>query len=73
VVYHSVVMQYLTPEAREEFTEAVVTSQVEPRAWLRFEPEGAPFLLRLTTWPGGEERLLARAHPHGYDVRWLTT
>jgi hypothetical protein len=72
VVYHSVVMQYLAPDAREEF-ESVVRAGEAPRAWLRFEPEGEEFVVRLTTWPGGEERLLARAHPHGYDVTWLTT
>jgi hypothetical protein len=73
VVYHSVVMQYLTPEARDEFAAVMAASAVEPRAWLRFEPEGATFVVRLTTWPGGEERKVAVAHPHGYDVRWLTT
>jgi hypothetical protein len=73
VVYHSVVMQYLSEDARAAFREAVESADVEPRAWLRFEPEEADFVLRLTTWPGGEERLLAKAHPHGYDVEWLTT
>lgn len=73
VVYHSVVMQYLAPGARDEFAALMATSGVEPRAWLRFEPEGAEFVVRLTTWPGGEERKVAVAHPHGYDVRWLAT
>ena len=73
VVYHSVVMQYLSPEGREAFAAAVAGAAVEPRAWLRFEPEGDEFVLRLTTWPGGADRVLATAHPHGYDVRWLTT
>jgi hypothetical protein len=27
--------------------------------------------LRLTVWPGGEERLLAASDPYGRDVRWL--
>lgn len=73
VVYHSVVMQYLAPDAREEFVAAVAGAGVTPRAWLRFEPEGADFVVRLTMWPDGTERLLAKAHPHGYDVRWLAT
>jgi hypothetical protein len=30
-----------------------------------------PMDVRLTLWPGGEERLLARAHPHGAAVTWL--
>jgi hypothetical protein len=66
-------MQYLTPAARESFAAAMHESDVSPRAWLRFEPEDDKFVVRLTTWPGGEERLLAVAHPHGYDVSWLTT
>ncbi len=73
VVYHSIVMQYLTPSARESFAAAVREAEVSPRAWLRFEPEDDRFVVRLTTWPGGEERVLAVANPHGYDVSWLTT
>lgn len=74
VVFHSVVMQYLSREAREELRAVVAGADVEPRAWLRYEPEDDDdFVLRLTTWPGGEERLLAKAHAHGYDVEWLTT
>jgi hypothetical protein len=45
-----------------------------PLAWLRFEPRerSAPEAdVRLTTWPGGEERLLATAGYHGQYVRWL--
>ncbi|MDQ6854251.1 MAG: DUF2332 family protein, partial [Actinomycetota bacterium] len=44
-----------------------------PLAWLRLEP--SPDLshaeLRLTTWPGGEERLLARCHYHLGSVHWV--
>lgn len=55
----------------------------EPLAWLRFEhPDtgdstargwgrlGKPEV-RLTMWPGGEERLLAVSSAHGPPVRWL--
>jgi hypothetical protein len=73
VVMHSIVMQYLTPAARAAFASVVAEAGVEPRAWLRFEPTEAEFAVWLTTWPGGEERKVAVAHPHGYDVRWLTT
>jgi hypothetical protein len=72
VVFHSVFLQYLDPAAREAFAAAIAEAE-GPRAWLRFEPEGATFVVTLTTWPGGAERVLATAHPHGYDVRWLTT
>ncbi len=55
----------------------------EPLAWLRFEhPDsgdstargwgrlGKPEV-RLTMWPGREERLLAVSSAHGPPVRWL--
>ena len=44
-----------------------------PLAWLRLEPTllDQPEQLRCQLWPGGEDRLLARAHPHGAWVEWL--
>jgi hypothetical protein len=57
----------------------------EPLAWLRFEhPDtGDPVAtgwsrigkpqVRLTVWPGGDERLLATAAAHGPPVRWVAT
>jgi hypothetical protein len=44
-----------------------------PFGWLRMEP-GVEMLteVRLTTWPGGRERLLATAGFHGQPVRWLS-
>jgi hypothetical protein len=56
-----------------------------PLAWLRFEhPDtGDPVAtgwsrigrpeVRLTVWPGGDDRLLAVAAAHGPPVRWLST
>ncbi len=78
VVYHSVFWQYPTPETRARITAAIdaagaaATSEA-PFAWLRMEPSRAPphdMEIRLTTWPGGEERLLGHTHPHGASVRW---
>jgi hypothetical protein len=42
-------------------------------AWLRFEPPAPDFAqeLRATVWPGGEDVLLARCHPHGARIEWL--
>jgi hypothetical protein len=57
----------------------------EPLAWLSFEhPDtGEPLAtgwsrigkpeVRLTVWPGGQERLLATAAAHGPPVRWLAS
>jgi hypothetical protein len=80
VVYHSIVMQYLGEEGRARLRVAIEEAGARaaddaPLAWLRFEPDrpdgGGRFLVHLTTWPGGEERLLAESHPHGPPVRWL--
>lgn len=45
-----------------------------PFAWLRMEPPPenmAVMEVRLTMWPGGEDRVLATVHPHGAWVKWL--
>lgn len=80
VVYHSVMWQYLPPETQHRViglfeTAGQRASADAPLAWLRFEPRPAvdAFELRLTLWRGGtgQERLLARAHPHGAKIDWL--
>jgi hypothetical protein len=43
-----------------------------PFGWLRKEPARLDEdELRLRTWPGGEDVLLGRSHPHGEWVEWL--
>ena len=76
IVFHSIVMQYLSKPDRERFARLLEEAGEEatrdaPLAWLRMEPAGAEAEVRLTTWPGGRERLLARAGYHGSPVRWL--
>jgi hypothetical protein len=70
VVLHSIVMQYLSDDERERF-ERAVRSAPGTVAWLRMEPAGEITDVRLTIWPGGEERLLARAGYHGEPVEWV--
>ncbi|MCP5432538.1 MAG: DUF2332 domain-containing protein [Alphaproteobacteria bacterium] len=77
VVAHSVVYQYLSPETREAFRRALESAGARadarsPLGWLRLEPnpETFDFEVRLTLWPGGVDRRLAVAHPHGAWVRW---
>jgi hypothetical protein len=70
VVFHSIVMQYLPDEERERFEEAVRTAPGSV-AWLRMEPADELTDVRLTLFPGGEERLLARAGYHGDPVIWV--
>lgn len=78
VVFHSIVWQYLDATARADVLETLQragsrASIHAPLAWLRLEPAGSytHAELRLTTWPGGEDRLLARSGFHIGRVTWL--
>jgi hypothetical protein len=79
VVYHSIVWQYLGDDERtaivHELRAAGATATSEaPLAWLRLEPPAgtqSPVELRVTTWPGGDEQLLALAGFHRDPVRWI--
>lgn len=79
IVLHSIAFQYFPPDAKSRIAVHLAdmgssATAAAPLAWLRFEMEaGPPALpaLRLTVWPDGGERLLARAHPHGASVEWL--
>ncbi|HEX6263179.1 MAG TPA: DUF2332 domain-containing protein [Actinomycetota bacterium] len=75
VVFHSVVLGYLEERSRrevvamlEEAGEAATADA--PIAWLSLERAGDVFEVRLRSWPGGRDRLLALTAPHGPPVRW---
>jgi hypothetical protein len=73
VVFHSIVVQYLPERERERVEELLVeagerASAEAPLAHMEMEPAGELAALRLTTWPGGEVRELARAGYHGDPV-----
>lgn len=77
VVFHSVVLQYLPADERARVHKILAAAAercdaAAPLAWLRMEPERPlqAMSVRLTVWPGGEERLLATAGAHGFPVRW---
>jgi hypothetical protein len=77
VLFHSIVWTYLPYAARERIEKHVAavgaaSREDAPFAWLRLEfdvPSGES-QLRLNVWPGGDEQMLAGAHPHGAWVRW---
>jgi hypothetical protein len=79
VVFHSVFFQYMPATSQAALTEALAAAGGRaaadaPLAWLRMElaPDHPALMeLRLTLWPGGEERRLATAHPHGAWLEWL--
>jgi len=81
IIYHSVFIQYPPAETQARILAAIaaggaLASRTAPFGWLRMEPAqkvAGPMEVRLTLWPGGEERLLARVHPHGASVDWLAS
>ncbi len=77
VVVHSIVAQYLSAAQRRRFRQALAeagqrATGAAPLAWLRLEPGGERAELRLTTWPHGDERLLATSGYHGGPIWWST-
>lgn len=77
VLFHSHMWWYLSGPDRKELARLVEAAGVRagpeaPLYWLRLEAPGLQFCeLRLRAWPGGDDRLLARAHHHGRWVEWL--
>jgi len=79
VVYHTIVWPYLPDAVRERAEDAIAAAGGRatpdaPLALLAFEgaaDEPALAELRLTTWPGGRERLLARTSFHPVTVDWM--
>lgn len=84
VVFHSMMVDHCS-EASLSRMGAVLQSEAAharlkaPLAWLRFEPSGPVDALeapptvevRLTLWPGGDDRVLAVADTNGRGVKWL--
>jgi hypothetical protein len=78
ILYHSVVWSYLPRATAESITAHIhacgeSASAAAPVAWLRMEmaDSSAEMDVRLKFWPGGDEILLARVHPHGAKLFWL--
>lgn len=77
VLFHTIVWQYLPDATKARVRAATEEAGAEagenrPFAWLRFENDGKEphGRIDLTTWPGGETRLLGRADFHGRWVEW---
>jgi hypothetical protein len=78
VVMHSVAYQYFAEPTQRRIAERMAAagrnaSLEAPLAWLRFEKEAgeSQTTLRLTLYPDGEDRLLARCQAHGAAIEWL--
>ena len=79
VLFHSIAWSYLDAVTQRRIADhlaavGAASTADTPLAWLRLELAGKdePAALRLTLWPGGEDELLARAHPHGAWVSWCS-
>jgi hypothetical protein len=81
VLWHSVMWQYLDEDERAAVTETIedLGARADDRAGfahLFLEPRRRAvagryeFLVGLRTWPGGVERVLGTAHPHGIPTTW---
>ena len=82
VLWHSVMWQYLPATERDRISQHIhqLGDQAEVDGsrfvHLFLEPtrrtpeDEREFLVVLTTWPGGERRILGRAAPHGLPVTW---
>lgn len=75
---HSVAYQYFPSATQARIAAHIANAGARARedapiAWLRFEKEPGEreTSLRLTAYPGGEERLLASCQAHGSAIRWL--
>jgi hypothetical protein len=78
VVFHSMVLQYLTGEDRSTVLRAIHRAGAQataerPLAWISFEwtPTRSEVQLTLTCWPNGETRKLATCHAYGNWIDWL--
>jgi hypothetical protein len=80
VVWHSVMWQYLSSAERAAVDRrcaelGALATPAAAFARLFLEPWPAPdrperFAVVLRVWPGGDERMLGEAHPHGVPVTW---
>lgn len=78
VVFHSIVLQYLSSEGRDRVRAAMAeagkrASPHRPLAWLfmefRSKVSTSPELC-VQCWPGGDLETLASVHPHGATIHW---
>jgi hypothetical protein len=76
VVFHSVVLQYMTVGDREQLGRVLANyaaraTAESPLAYLSLEPHNYRGRVVLRIWPGDQRFDLAESSMHGRDVKWL--
>lgn len=77
VVFHSMFRQYLPVPEQGRLADLITkagqaATPDRPLAWISLEwtPTRSEVRLSLTTWPDGEQRVLATCHPYGEWIDW---
>jgi hypothetical protein len=77
IVFHTIVLQYASKETREAIKEMLASAgahatESAPLARFSMEHEkpDQPATIRLTLWPGGEERIIGECDSHGTWAEW---
>jgi hypothetical protein len=75
VVFHSYVLQLLNGRGRAQLKRIMETAGLRatpqsPLSWLQYEFTEGKGTVGLTTWPGGDKRILAVASAHGENIEW---
>lgn len=76
VLFHSFFIQYISAAQRTRLKEIIHmagerATSAAPFAWLRMEWGAKEADVRLTTWPGHVDRVVATANNQGRNIHWL--
>ena len=76
VLFHSIVWQYISRQERKDILDLIQETGLRatagsPFAWLRMEPGEKSAEVKLTIFPGFEDRIIATAGYHRPNTLWL--
>jgi hypothetical protein len=77
VVFHTIVLQYASPQTRAAIKETLAAAGARAtdsaplaRFSMEHEKPDEPATIRLTLWPGGDERIIGQCDSHGGWAEW---
>jgi hypothetical protein len=77
IVFHTIVLQYASKETRAAINQTLAEAGARAtdeaplaRFSMEHEKPDAPATVRLTLWPGGDERIIGQCDSHGAWVEW---